>query len=121
MDEALARLQRAHPEITASWQFNAAPLDWIAPTLVVPDHTIVRAAEIATAAVHGTAMPLGVYPATTDSSAFVTVAGIPKIAALGPGCISLAHKADEHVSLSSVIEAAKICVRLVAHYLQESY
>jgi succinyl-diaminopimelate desuccinylase len=78
----------------------------------------VRAARAATAAVLGAAPPLGVYPATTDASAFAAVAGIPTIAALGPGRIALAHRADEYVLLSSVIEAAKIYVLLAAQYLR---
>jgi acetylornithine deacetylase/succinyl-diaminopimelate desuccinylase-like protein len=119
LDAALARLTSAHPEIRVSWRFNAAPLDWIAPTLCLPEHAVVRAAQSATAAVLGTAPPLGVYPATTDSSAFATVAGIPTIAALGPGRIALAHKADEYVTLSSVIEAAKIYVLLAVQYLNQ--
>jgi succinyl-diaminopimelate desuccinylase len=118
LEAALARLRRAHPEIEVSWRFNAEPLDWISPTLVVPEHPVVRAAEMATEAVLGAKLPMGVYPATTDSSSFATVAGIPTIAALGPGRISLAHKADEYVTISSVIEAAKIYVLLAAQYLE---
>ena len=120
IDDALARIRRSRAEIAVSWRFADTPLDWIAPTLVAPESPVVRAAEAATAAVLGTALPLGVYPATTDASAFASVAGIPTIAALGPGRISLAHKADEYVILSSVIEAAKIYVLLAAQYLEEA-
>jgi acetylornithine deacetylase/succinyl-diaminopimelate desuccinylase-like protein len=117
MDEALTRVRARHPEIGVDWYFPEAPLDWIAPTLVAPESAVVRAAVDATTAVLGAPPPLGVYPATTDAAAFATVAGIPTIAALGPGRISLAHKADEYVTISSVLQAAKIYVELVAWYL----
>ncbi|HWE63053.1 MAG TPA: M20/M25/M40 family metallo-hydrolase, partial [Chloroflexota bacterium] len=68
--------------------------------------------------IFGAELPLGIYPATTDASAFATVAGIPTIAALGPGCIGRAHRADEYVSLTSVIAAARLYVMLVLHYLE---
>lgn len=117
VDQALSRIRRSHPDIEVSWRFNEAPLDWVAPTLVAPEHALVHAARSAAASVLGTAPPLGVYPATTDASAFSSVGGIPTIAALGPGMISLAHRADEYVRLPSVIEAARIYATLAAHYL----
>lgn len=119
-DEALAGVRRAHPEIAVSWYFNDAPRDWIAPTLVAPESAVVRAAQAAAADVLGAELPLGIYPATTDAGAFATAGGIPTIAALGPGRISLAHKADEYVTLSSVIEAARLYVSLVVNYLEGS-
>lgn len=120
VEAALARIRRARPEVAVSWRFHTTPLDWIAPTLVAPDNPVVCAAQAACAAVLGAAPPLGVYPATTDASAFASVAGIPTIAALGPGCISLAHRADEYVTLPAVIDAARIYARLAAHYLNGS-
>jgi acetylornithine deacetylase/succinyl-diaminopimelate desuccinylase-like protein len=84
---------------------------------VAPESAVVRAAVDATVAVLGAPPPLGVYPATTDAAGFATLAGIPTIAALGPGRISLAHKADEYVTISSVLQAAKIYVELVTRYL----
>jgi succinyl-diaminopimelate desuccinylase len=80
---------------------------------------VMRAAAAAATAVLGAAPPPALYPATTDASAFATVAGIPTIAALGPGCIGRAHRADEYVSLTSVIDAAKLYVTLALGYLEE--
>jgi acetylornithine deacetylase/succinyl-diaminopimelate desuccinylase-like protein len=118
MDEALARVRARHPEVHVDWYFPAAPLDWIAPTLVAPESAVVRAAIDASAAVLGAPPLLGVYPATTDASAFAGIAGIPTIAAMGPGRISLAHKADEYVTISSVVQAARIYVELVTRYFE---
>ncbi|HEY8283597.1 MAG TPA: M20 family metallopeptidase [Chloroflexota bacterium] len=117
-DEALARVRRNHPGIAVSWRFHDAPWDWIAPTHVAPESAVMRAAAAAATTILGAAPPLGLYPATTDASAFATVAGIPTIAALGPGCIGRAHRADEYVSPSSVIDAAKLYVTLVLRYLE---
>lgn len=119
-DEALARIHRDRPEIAVSWRFHDAPWDWIAPTAVAPESAVMRAATAAAAAVLGAAPAPALYPATTDASAFATVAGIPTIAALGPGCIGRAHRADEYVSLTSVIDAAKLYVRLALGYLEET-
>ncbi len=79
-----------------------------------------RAAAGAAADILGIAPPSSLYPATTDASAFATVAGIPTIAALGPGCIGRAHRADEYVSIKSVIDASKLYVRLALRYLEDS-
>jgi acetylornithine deacetylase/succinyl-diaminopimelate desuccinylase-like protein len=118
-DEALARIRRSRPEIEVDWRFHDAPWDWIAPTYVAPDSAIMRAAAAAATDILGTAPPPSLYPATTDASAFATVAGIPTIAALGPGCIGRAHRADEYVSIKSVIDAARLYVRLALRYLEE--
>ena len=120
VDQALARIRRTHPEIAVSWRFHEAPLDWVAPTLVDTESAVMRAVRTAVASVLGTVPPADVYPATTDASAFASVGGIPTIAALGPGLISLAHRADEYVRLSSVIEAARIYAVLASQYLNET-
>jgi acetylornithine deacetylase/succinyl-diaminopimelate desuccinylase-like protein len=118
MDAALTTIQRVHPDIEVSWWFAEPPRDWIAPTLAAPDSPLVRAAQYAGASVLDVALPLGIYPATTDASAFATIADISTIAALGPGRISLAHKADEYVTVESVITAAHLYVELAATYLE---
>jgi acetylornithine deacetylase/succinyl-diaminopimelate desuccinylase-like protein len=117
-DQALARIRQSRPEIAADWRFHDTPWDWIAPTYIAPDSAVMGAATAAAAAVLGTAPPPALYPATTDASAFATVAGIPTIAALGPGCIGRAHRADEYVSITSVIDAAKLYVTLALRYLE---
>lgn len=118
-DEALGRVRHGHPEIAVSWRFHDAPWDWIAPTYVAPESAVMRAATAAATSILGAAPPLGLYPATTDAGAFAAVGGIPTIAALGPGCIGRAHRADEYVSVSSVFNAAKLYVTLALRYLEE--
>ncbi len=118
-DEALARIRRSRPEIAVDWRFHDAPWDWISPTYVAPKSAVMRAATAAATTVLGVAPPPSLYPATTDASAFAAAAGIPTIAALGPGCIGRAHRADEYVSIKSVIDAAKLYVALALGYLEE--
>ncbi|HZU14961.1 MAG TPA: M20 family metallopeptidase [Chloroflexota bacterium] len=120
MEDSLAVVRQVHADIETQWWFDAPPRDWIAPTRAAPESGVVRAAQHAAEIVLGQIPPLGTYPATTDASAFEAVGGIPTLAALGPGRISLAHKADEYVTLASVIEAAHLYAVLATLYLAEA-
>lgn len=117
IEAALAAARSAHPEIPTSWRFAEPPQDWIAPTALPGDSPLVRAASGAAADILGAAPPLGLYPATTDASAFAGLAGVQTIAALGPGRISLAHRPDEYVEVDAVVAAARMYVVLAVRYL----
>src|SRR5690606_27264305 len=81
------------------WDVRLRPdqLGWLPASEIAADHPLVRAAGDAAAQVLGRKLPLGVYPGGTDASAFSLGAGVPSIASLGPGWLSVAHAPNEHV------------------------
>ena len=92
-------------------------LGWIPAVEIAPDHLIVSAARAACEHVLGRKLPFAAYPGTTDATALTTEAGIPCIASLGPGWLSVAHGPNERVGLTQVREATEIYESLVATYL----
>lgn len=56
----------------------------------------------------GTEPPLAAYPGTTEASHFITALGIPVIASLGPGWLSVAHGPNECVGVDQLYQAASI-------------
>jgi acetylornithine deacetylase len=50
----------------------------------------------------------------TESGLFVSIAGIPTVV-VGPGSIEQAHKPDEFVKLSELLDCAGFIERLMAH------
>jgi acetylornithine deacetylase/succinyl-diaminopimelate desuccinylase-like protein len=80
---------------------------------------VVRAAQRACVDVLGRELPLGAYPGGTDATHFANIGGIPSIAALGPGWLSVAHGPDEHVGVSQLAQAERLYERLAHVYLGE--
>jgi acetylornithine deacetylase len=50
----------------------------------------------------------------TEAGLFVSIAGIPAVV-IGPGSIAQAHKPDEFVELSALLDCAGFIERLIAH------
>ncbi|HLV57287.1 MAG TPA: M20/M25/M40 family metallo-hydrolase [Natronosporangium sp.] len=102
------------------WDVRLRPdqLGWLPASEIAADHPLVRAAGDAAAQVLGRKLPLGVYPGGTDASAFSQGAGVPSIASLGPGWLSVAHAPNEHVGRSQVRDAAEIYRRIATAFLE---
>jgi acetylornithine deacetylase len=83
-------------------------MNWAAATEIEADHPAVVSARKAANAVLGRDVPIAAFTGGTDAIAFQGVAGIPTLAALGPGLLPLAHGPNEWVSLSSLREAMRI-------------
>lgn len=96
--------------------YDAAPNDWLDATIVDADAPIVASAQRACDAALGTVPPLGVFPGTTDSTWFGSVAKIPTLPALGPGLLRRCHGADEWVSVAAVRQAVDVYTALVADF-----
>jgi acetylornithine deacetylase/succinyl-diaminopimelate desuccinylase-like protein len=84
---------------------------------ISPDSPLVGASRTALKQVLGRVPPEGIYPAGSDAYFFQGQAGIPTIAAMGPGRLQEAHRPNEFVSFVSIVEAAAmysaIAVRLL--------
>lgn len=87
------------------------------PTEVSPQEEIVARASEAHRAVRGADARVGVFAGATDAHVLVGRAKIPAIV-FGPGSLSQAHAANEHVSISDLDDAAAIYARLFDAYLR---
>jgi acetylornithine deacetylase len=113
----LDELRRADPELQVEVEFEPPPLGWIEPSEIAADHPVVAALQQAAAVVFGSSPPLSAYPATTDAPKFQYGAGIPTVAAFGPGRLPLAHSPNEHIAVKSLTQAAQVYALCALNYL----
>jgi acetylornithine deacetylase/succinyl-diaminopimelate desuccinylase family protein len=106
--------RRAVPELDAEVVYEPG-LDWIDAAEIDPGHPLVEAVGGAAADVLGAAPPLSVFPGTCDAPWFAG-AGIPTIPSFGPGVLTCCHGPNEHVSLESVHQAARIYAHAAARF-----
>ncbi len=104
---ALDRVRLEVPEAVVGWEFAPA-VGWVSPTEVAMDHPLVEATRRAAERVLGEAPPLAAFPGATDAWAFQGLAGVPTLAAFGPGLLPLAHGPNEWVSATALEQAAEI-------------
>jgi acetylornithine deacetylase/succinyl-diaminopimelate desuccinylase-like protein len=111
----LERLRAEDPklDVVAEW---VPELTWFPPSEIDAEHALVDAAASACADVLGRTVPRGVMPAFTDATNW-SLAGIPTIAALGPGLLPLAHRPNEYVAVAEVVEAASVYALTALRYL----
>lgn len=91
-----------------SLDFDAAPNDWLPPTMVAPDHPLAAAVRDVCAERFGAAPPDAVFPGTTDATWFAELQGVATLPAFGPGLLRRAHGADEWVSVAAVRQAVDL-------------
>jgi acetylornithine deacetylase/succinyl-diaminopimelate desuccinylase-like protein len=80
-------------------------------------HPLVSALREASAEVLGAECPLGVFPGATDASHLQLTAGIPTVAAFGPGFLPRAHSPNETASVAGIVQAAEIYAIAARRYL----
>ena len=56
----------------------------------------------------GDERPVGVFPGATDASHLQLTAGIPTVAAFGPGFLPRAHAPNESAPVEGIVQAAEI-------------
>lgn len=93
-------------------------LGWMPAVELDPDTAVVTAAQQACEQVLGKQLPIAAYPGGTDATWFMLRAGIPTIAALGPGWLSLAHGPNENVAVADLVTAVDLYRTLMALYLR---
>ncbi len=89
----------------------------IPATEIAFDHPVVSAIQHATSQVLGKQLEPAIFPGATDSYSFQAIAGIPSVAAFGPGYLPRAHAPNEHLAASGVYEAARIYALSALRYL----
>jgi acetylornithine deacetylase/succinyl-diaminopimelate desuccinylase-like protein len=90
---------------------------WHPATEISPAEPIVRVLQAAAAEVLDEQPELGAFPGATDASYFQATAGIPTVAAFGPGFLSRAHSPNESVPVKAIGEAARMYALAAADYL----
>lgn len=97
-----------HPRGSFGWK-DAVSID--------PGHPLVEAAQGACEEVLGRRPPFAAYPGGTDATAFAGVAGVPTVASLGPGWLSVAHGPNERVGVDQLADAAELYESVAHRYL----
>ena len=117
IEKFLDRMRQQDAELKVELEFEPLPLGWIEPSEIAMDHPLVLAMHKAAEQVLGYRPPLGAIPGTTDAPKFQAGLGIPTIPAFGPGRLPLAHSPNEHISVNSPIQAARIYALGALNYL----
>lgn len=92
---------------------------WMPAVELSPTGLVARAAQIAAKSVLKRDVPFDAFPGGTDATYFMGEAGIPTIASLGPGWISLAHGANEKVGVGQLSEAVDLYEALIISYFEQ--
>ena len=109
----LRRAAEDEPDLDAELEFEI----WVPATEIDGAHPLVTALREASAAVLGAECPLGVFPGATDAAHLQLTAGIPTVAAFGPGLLPRAHSPNESAPLAGIVQAAEIYALAARRYL----
>jgi acetylornithine deacetylase len=101
------------PELDAELDFDV----WVPATEIDAAHPLVVALREASGAVLGEPRPVGVFPGATDASHLQLAAGIPTVAAFGPGLLPRAHAPNESAPVAGILQAAEIYALAARRYL----
>ncbi|HUY71012.1 MAG TPA: M20/M25/M40 family metallo-hydrolase [Gaiellaceae bacterium] len=102
------------PELDAELDFEV----WVPATEIDPGHPLVLALQEASGIVLGEVRPVGVFPGATDASHLQLTAGIPTVAAFGPGFLPRAHAPNESAPVEGIVQAAELYALAVRRYLE---
>ncbi len=111
--EFLALAMQDDPKLDAELRFEI----WVPATEFDPAHRVVDALREAVRDVLGEEPPVQGFPGSTDATHFQLTAGIPTVAAFGPGYLSRAHAPNESLPVAGILQAAKIYALAAISYL----
>jgi acetylornithine deacetylase/succinyl-diaminopimelate desuccinylase-like protein len=109
----LARAHADDPELDATLEIE----HWLPPCEIAPDHPIVSALSDAAAARLGRRIDVGSFPGGTDAPHLQLGADIPTIPSFGPGLLTSAHRPNEWIQTSSIVDAAAIYADTARRFL----
>jgi acetylornithine deacetylase/succinyl-diaminopimelate desuccinylase-like protein len=66
----------------------------------------------------GEERPVGVFPGATDAPFFQLTAGIPTVAAFGPGFLPRAHAPNESAPIEGILQAAELYALAASRYVE---
>lgn len=109
LDDAMAD----DPDLRAELLFEV----WVGATEIEPDHPVVRALLDAAPAALGSVPRLDAFPGATDAPHFQLTAGIPTVAAFGPGMLPRAHAPGEWLDSQGPLLAARVYALAALRFL----
>lgn len=109
----LARAMDEDPDLHAELVVEA----WVEATEIEPDEPIVQALLAAAPRALGSTPRLDAFPGATDAPHFQLGAGIPTVAAFGPGILPRAHSPNEWLDRSGPWRAARVYALTAARFL----
>lgn len=109
----LADAMADDPDLQAELAFELM----VDATEIPPDEPMVVALQAAAAEVLDEPPQLDAFPGATDAPHFQLTAGVPTVAAFGPGMLPRAHSPNEYMAVASVAEAARIYTLATLAYL----
>jgi len=115
LEKFLKRAMKDEPQLKAELVFEA----WVPATEISPEEPVVQCLQTAAHTVLGNTPRLEAFPGATDAPQFQLTAGIPTVAAFGPGLLPLAHSPNESLKIKSILQAAKIYALAAWRYLQQ--
>jgi acetylornithine deacetylase len=104
------------PELDAELDFEM----WVPATEIEAAHPLVAALGEASAAVLGGERPVGVFPGATDAPHLQLTAGIPTVAAFGPGFLPRAHAPNESAPVEGIVQAAELYALAARSYVESA-
>ena len=90
---------------------------WVPATEIDPAHELVGALRQASKVVLGEERPVGIFPGATDAPFFQLTAGIPTVAAFGPGFLPRAHAPNESAPVEGILQAAELYAVAARRYV----
>ena len=102
------------PQLDAELDFEI----WVPATEIDPAHRLVSALREASRIVLGDERPVGVFPGATDAPFFQLTAGIPTVAAFGPGFLPRAHAPNESAPVAGILQAAELYALAARRYAE---
>lgn len=115
LERFLAQAKADAPDLKAELVFEI----FVPATEISSDNPGVKALEWAADHVLGSPPPLAAFPGATDAPHFQLIAGIPTVAAFGPGLLPRAHSPNESLSVDGVNKAAQIYALAALRYLED--
>ena len=114
LERFLAQAMADAPDLRAELVFEI----YVPATEIAPDEPAVKALQWAADRVLGFSPSLAAFPGATDAPHFQLIAGIPTVAAFGPGLLPRAHSPNENLAVDGVWKAAQIYTLAAMRYLE---
>jgi acetylornithine deacetylase/succinyl-diaminopimelate desuccinylase-like protein len=102
------------PELDATLHFEEI---YYEATEIESSHPLVAAVQSASESILGSSPPLQAFPGATDAAHIQGIAGLPTIAAFGPGYLPRAHSPNETVPVEDIGKAARMYALASLRYL----
>jgi acetylornithine deacetylase/succinyl-diaminopimelate desuccinylase family protein len=99
-----------------------AELAWevmVPATEISPEEPVIGALQKAASVVLGFEPVLDAFPGATDAPHLQLTAGIPCVAAFGPGMLPRAHSPNEYMAIEGAFQSARIYALAAITYLEE--